>query len=350
MRKMKVDMAELGIAFEDASQMVNHYLDLETGQVIAVTNETHWSLEAIYEEYHDPDSDQPFDLAEVLRQSDMADWQQEMLLDADRVEIGYGTRYIAVPHIDSHEAYRDMEHFIQTVRDTRLQGQLWRAISGRGAFRRFKDVLYDHPGERERWFEFSERQLRQCVLDWLESVGIEPLEEPALGVEPEPAPPLRPRLIAEVLHFVRAACRLPGVTRIALIGSLVTDKADPKDADLLVTVTDDADLAPLATLGRKLQGHTQSFNRGGEVFLANPEGSYLGRTCPWKLCGPGIRASCDALHCGGRPYLHDDFLAVRLPEPLIAEPPLELWPQIVARVPLPEDIEVDLIQPLRAKR
>jgi len=81
---------------------------------------------------------------------------------------------------------------------------------------------------------------------------------------------------------VRAASRLPGVLRIALIGSLTTDEPDPKDADLLVTVADDADLAPLATLGRKLQGHAQSFNRGGEVFLADPRGNYLGRTCPWK--------------------------------------------------------------------
>ena len=41
----------------------------------------------------------------------------------------------------------------------------------------------------------------------------------------------RARLIAEVLAFVHAAQRLPGITRIALIGSLPTNKADPKDID-----------------------------------------------------------------------------------------------------------------------
>ena len=41
----------------------------------------------------------------------------------------------------------------------------------------------------------------------------------------------RARLIAEVLAFVRTAQRLPGITRIALIGSLPTIKADPKDID-----------------------------------------------------------------------------------------------------------------------
>jgi len=116
---------------------------------------------------------------------------------------------------------------------------------------------------------------------------------------------------------------------------------------MLVTVTDDADLAPLAKLGRKLQGHAQGFNRGGEVFLADLEGNYLGRTCPWKRCGPGIRRSCDALHCGRRHYLHDDLEAICLAKDLIAAPPLELWPEIVTRVPIPEDVEQALIVPLK---
>ncbi len=87
-------------------------------------------------------------------------------------------------------------------------------------------------------------------------------------------PSVRAFLIAEVLAFVRAARQVSGVTRIALIGSLTTEKPEPKDADLLVTVTDDADLEPLARLGRRLQGRAQSINRGGDIFLANPKGKY----------------------------------------------------------------------------
>jgi len=138
-------------------------------------------------------------------------------------------------------------------------------------------------------------------------------------------PPIRAHLLAGVLAFTQAACRLPGVARIALIGSLTTGKPEPKDADMLVTVIDDVDLTLLAAQGRKLLGHCQSRGRGADVFLANPGGDYLGRLCPWKRCGPGIRASCDALHCGRRLYLHDDLDAIRLPPSLIAEPPIELW-------------------------
>jgi len=53
--------------------------------------------------------------------------------------------------------------------------------------------------------------------------------------------------------------------------------------------------------------------------------------------------SCDALHCGQRPYLHDDLATVRLDKHLIAVPPLELWPQVVARVLVPQDVEQGLI-------
>jgi hypothetical protein len=37
------------------------------------------------------------------------------------------------------------------------------------------------------------------------------------------------------------------------------------------------------------------------VFLADPCGHYLGRTCPWKACAPGLRLRGNACHCGRRP-------------------------------------------------
>ena len=131
-----------------------------------------------------------------------------------------------------------------------------------------------------------------------------------------------------------------------MTGSLATDKQDPKDIDLLVTVTDDADVAPLATITRKLHGRAQSLNRAGDVFLANEKGHYLGRVCRWKLCGPGIRHSCDALHCGRRPHLHDDLKTVKLSSDLIASPPIEIWPDYVARVEVPRDLQAAIVRRL----
>ena len=42
-------------------------------------------------------------------------------------------------------------------------------------------------------------------------------------------PTIRERFLDETAAFVRAAGAIPGVRRIAVIGSIVTDKPDPKD-------------------------------------------------------------------------------------------------------------------------
>jgi hypothetical protein len=45
------------------------------------------------------------------------------------------------------------------------------------------------------------------------------------------------------------------------------------------------------------------------------------------------------LHCGRRPYLHDDLATIRLPDSLVAAPLLELWPVVVRRCEVPADVE-----------
>lgn len=158
----------------------------------------------------------------------------------------------------------------------------------------------------------------------------------------------RARLIGATLVFVRAASRLPGVERIALLGSLTTRKYEPKDTDLLVTVAADLDLTELATLGRKLKGHLQSRgpNLGADIFLASPAGEYLGRTCGWRDCRPWLRVRCQALQCGERHYLYDDLQVLRLRPELIAYPPVVLWPRMQSYTHLPIDIQRDLLEPL----
>jgi predicted nucleotidyltransferase len=152
-------------------------------------------------------------------------------------------------------------------------------------------------------------------------------------------------LLDEVLRFVERARTCQGVRKIALIGSLAKDKDDPKDADLLVTVDDAADLTALATAGRRLKGRAQSRNSGADIFLADLSGNYIGRTCHWRECRPGIRVACDARHCGRRPFLHDDLDDVMLDSALIKSPPLDLWPKIVRRPEIPRDVETRLVQP-----
>ena len=149
----------------------------------------------------------------------------------------------------------------------------------------------------------------------------------------------RPQLLDGLRRFVRSVRDMAGVKSIAVLGSIVTAKLNPKDIDVLVVIADDADLMLLAAAARRLQGHAQSFNRGADVFLADERGTYIGRTCHWKDCRPGVRQSCDALHCGRRPYLHDDLDAIRLNSSLVLSPPVTLWPHVARRSQLPPDVE-----------
>lgn len=108
-------------------------------------------------------------------------------------------------------------------------------------------------------------------------------------------------------------------------------------------------LDKLALLKRKLLGKTMATGDscGADVFLCNPLGKYLGRICSYKTCAPGIRQSCQAEHCGRREYLCDDLRNVHLDPTLIAEPPLTLWPEIIIRVEIPDDVREILVAGLR---
>ncbi len=145
-------------------------------------------------------------------------------------------------------------------------------------------------------------------------------------------------LITETFRFIDRVVSIPGLRRIAMLGSILTTKVDPKDVDLLISVDDVTDLTTLATASRKLKGATQTRNKGADIFLANPAGEYIGRVCNWRNCGPQFRSSCDAWNCGVRHYLHDDFGDIRLNPLLVKEPPLEIWPTVIYRQSVAEDI------------
>lgn len=159
---------------------------------------------------------------------------------------------------------------------------------------------------------------------------------------PRPSVPHpRPVLLAAVRDFVAAASAIDGVRRIALIGSLVTDKPVPKDADVLVTIDAEMDLGTLARDSRRMQGKANKINLGAEAFLADQDGRYLGRICHWRECH--ARVLCRAQNCGAREHLNDDLHDVTLPTKLVAEPPLELWPTVVHRVQPAADVEAILL-------
>lgn len=83
-------------------------------------------------------------------------------------------RWLHVWPMGSRRAYNDMLDFTATRASQTLSARLERALQGRGAFRRFKDVLFDWPQDREAWYAFSEDRRRGRAREWLADAGYRP--------------------------------------------------------------------------------------------------------------------------------------------------------------------------------
>jgi hypothetical protein len=82
-------------------------------------------------------------------------------------------RYLSIPNLGSRDAYQDMVNFIATITDERLRDLLDVAISGKGAFGRFKDVLRreEYQPQQAEWFAFSDRSETARAVEWLAEHG-----------------------------------------------------------------------------------------------------------------------------------------------------------------------------------
>lgn len=143
---------------------------------------------------------------------------------------------------DPREAYQDMVDFTSLVSDARANDFLTRALQGRGAFRRFKDTLFDYPELRQEWFTFHDRRMRQRGIEWL--ADRELITEDAarraltdLGEEPESVGPLGAMRLAELAAAGLRHLYGGRLVRVVLYGSQARGDAGPdSDIDLLVVL------------------------------------------------------------------------------------------------------------------
>jgi len=111
--------------------------------------------------------------------------------------------YVRIEPASSREQYRWMERFVSSVVEESLRERLVISIDGKGAFRRFKDVLLAYPAERERWFSYRAELLHWHIHHWLKDHEIEPESEPPWG-EAKPPPELEPVSSAPPTHTTEA--------------------------------------------------------------------------------------------------------------------------------------------------
>jgi hypothetical protein len=156
--RIDLDWDALEIAVERNSPDTDSYLDLQTGRVTTITT-------------GDPEA------------------------ALNRQQVSENIRnYLRVEPASSREQYRWMEKFVGSVTDEPLRERLVISIDGKGAFRRFKDVLLAYPAERERWFSYRAELLHWHIQTWLEQHEIATSNEPPWGQVQAPSelPAVRP--------------------------------------------------------------------------------------------------------------------------------------------------------------
>ncbi len=86
--------------------------------------------------------------------------------------------YRPIDAVPSRIQYQWLDAFIASVEEDALRDRMLAAINGKGAFRRFKDILLTVPDERRRWFEFRDVAMRDRIIEWVREQGAESIDEP----------------------------------------------------------------------------------------------------------------------------------------------------------------------------
>lgn len=150
---MKAKLQDIIDAVDFNSELSQSYLNKKTGEVCVYTDE---ELQAVEDN-------------EDL--SDSHEWYREAVSRA-RLFIENEDDYLPLPEKYDFNEYRVMEKFISRLPVQEQADSLFRAIEGKGAFRRFKDTL-ERFALVDQWYEYKDKQLREFVEYWCEDNGVE---------------------------------------------------------------------------------------------------------------------------------------------------------------------------------
>jgi hypothetical protein len=153
-QKEPVSLDEIVQEMQMTSGTMTVYFQRSTCKFIAITDEYRCAAES-----DDPLEDRP-------------EWEQEIIQEtAEFLDLEDDGDHVPLPtRYDIHE-YAVMERFCSTVENRKIANDLSRSLSGKGAFRRFKDALHQH-GIEKTWYAFQDGAYKEIAQDWCEEHGI----------------------------------------------------------------------------------------------------------------------------------------------------------------------------------
>jgi hypothetical protein len=131
-----------------------------------------------------------FDVEEIATAlADQTDYEHRWLIDPRTGELAYWTSdtgidgenpveideldLIAIDPLPSYVWFQDMADFADGISDNATSRRLAQSLHGRGAFRRFKNQIYEHhPDLIPAWHTLRDARAQQRAVEWLLDQGL----------------------------------------------------------------------------------------------------------------------------------------------------------------------------------
>ncbi len=153
----KVKLSDIVNGMDSMGDETRVFFDRQSGEVIMLMD---YELRRAENEDDDEDEDK-------IDEADPPEWQRETLEQAKAVACDDGTRFLSLPDKFEINEWEMMQSFAQAQEDERLAEALLNAIRGRGAFRCFKDRVYE-ADIADEWYRFRDDAYRRIALEWCE--------------------------------------------------------------------------------------------------------------------------------------------------------------------------------------
>ena len=158
-----VSLRDMVDELQTLSHESNAYLKKSTGKVITIRDDDFdfvRSMEEIFDEIEEDD-----DEVEINNDSNgYSDLETEFFQDIKNVML-FDDDYLKLPtKFDIHE-YEIMERFGLSIPNEKISDTLLSKIRGSGAFRRFRDTIYQY-GIEEEWFKYRDEAYKEIAISF----------------------------------------------------------------------------------------------------------------------------------------------------------------------------------------
>nr|WP_144926369.1 UPF0158 family protein [Paenibacillus bovis] len=150
---MQVKLIDILDGMEMQSEESSAYLNLETGEIVFMSEELLMMAEDREEFDH------------------LSDWQQGEMEIAIDIEENF-EKYAQLPTSYDINDYDIMERFCYNVSDDTKRDTLLSVIKGKGAFKRFRDNV-ERFGLVDEWYAYREEKYKEIAVEFCEKHDVE---------------------------------------------------------------------------------------------------------------------------------------------------------------------------------